>query len=80
MAKNPAAERIALNVSQAIVIAGKSKNWLAEDSGIPYSTLGRKLKGDTEFTITEILAVAESLGIHPSRLLTPEFGVRAAAA
>lgn len=79
MAKTTA-ERIAQIVSQAIITAGKSKSSVAEATGIPYSTLGRKLLGRTEFTITDLITIAEALEIHPSRLIPSDFLAGTAAA
>jgi len=78
MADFTTAERIAQSVSQAIVTAGKSKSWLAEATGIPYSTLGRKLLGKTEFNFSELLSIAEALEISPARFVPAEFRTLAA--
>lgn len=73
---NTAAERTGAAVAAALVTAGKSKSWVAERTGIPYSTLGRKIIGGTEFTISELLTIAEVLGVSPASLLPSD--IRAA--
>lgn len=47
------------------------KTSLAENSGIAYPTLGRKLKGMSDWTITEVGMVAQALRIPASSLLPP---------
>lgn len=73
MADHNSAERVAQLVAQAMVTAGKSKTWLAEQTGIPYSTLGRKLRAVSEFNYSETFRIAEALGIHPADLVPTEF-------
>ena len=53
--------------------ADRTKRWLSDRSGIPYSTLDRKLKAHVDFTFTELAAIAEALSIAPSRLTPPVF-------
>lgn len=50
--------------------ADRTKRWLSDRTGIPYSTLDRKLKGHVDFTFTELWSIAEVLGVEPS-VLTP---------
>lgn len=69
MANQTTAERTGAQVAAAMVTAGKSKTWVAERTGIPYSTLGSKIVGRSEFNISELLAVATALGVHPSTLM-----------
>lgn len=59
--------------------AGLSKSKLAELTGIPYSTLGRKLVGRTEFTFGELFSIAEVVGERPSAFVPSVFEQRAAA-
>lgn len=42
---------------------------LAQDTGIPYSTLRRKLNGVGDFTFTELAAIADQLKIKTSQLV-----------
>lgn len=46
---------------------------VAENSGISYSTLSRRVKGGGEWTATEILRVANALRTSPGKLLPAEF-------
>lgn len=79
MVTTTTAERVARSVSQAIVTADRSKAWVAQATGIPYSTLGRKLLGRSEFNFSELLLIAEVLGVSPARFVPAEFGETAAA-
>lgn len=73
MATDQIAEQVAGIVSRAIVAAGKTKKQIAEATGIPYTTLGRKLLGTTEFTFTELKMIADALGVAPSTFTPPAF-------
>lgn len=67
-------EQIGASVSEALSDAGRNKLWLSEQTGIPRTTLNRKMLGrQSEFTMTELLAVAEALGVAPSRFTPPAF-------
>lgn len=57
--RDPVAERL----SKIIAENGVKVTWLAERSGIPYSTLNRKLAGHTPFNTNEVAALAESLRV-----------------
>lgn len=50
-------------VEQARQTAGKSQRALSGESGVPLVTLSRKLRGMGSFTVTELAAVAEALGV-----------------
>ncbi len=60
-------------VQMAIDAAGASMNALADETGIPYSTLRRKLRGLSDFTLSDLLLIAEALGTTPDLLLPTEF-------
>lgn len=49
--------------------AGWSQRALSRATGIAYATLGRKIAGRSEFTMGELLAVAEALGVSPAVLV-----------
>ena len=42
-------------------------------SGIPYSTLRRKIRGHGDFDFPELLTLAEALGVHPAGFTPPAF-------
>lgn len=46
--------------------ADRSKKWLAEQTGIPYSTLDRKMKAQADFTFTDLFRIASALEVSPS--------------
>lgn len=56
-------------VQQAMDTARVSINSLADQTGIPYSTLRRKITGHSDLTLAEVLVIAEALGLHPADLI-----------
>lgn len=72
-------QAVASAVAFELTRADRSKKWLAEHSGIPYSTLDRKLRAQVDFTFTDLLRVADALGVEPSAF-TPDVFVPAKAA
>lgn len=55
--------------------ADRTKRWLSQRAGIPYSTLDRKLNGHVDFTFTELAEIARALDVPPSTL-TPRLFAR----
>lgn len=70
---NPIIEWTARAVREAIADAGRSKTSLSDETGIPYPTLNRKVAGKSEFSFTELLLIAEALGVSPSAFTPPQF-------
>lgn len=64
-------------INTALMAVGMTRHRLATDTGIPSTTLQRKLKGDGEFTLNELLRVARALNVAPSALLPSDFKVAA---
>ncbi|WP_433674810.1 helix-turn-helix domain-containing protein [Microbacterium gorillae] len=60
-------------VRDAIAEVGRSKISLSQETGITYPTLNRKLSGKTEFSFSELLLLAEALGVCPSQFTPPPF-------
>ncbi len=58
-------------VKQAILSAGLSKRALSERTGIPYTSLNRKLAGHTDLTLQELFLIAEATGVSPTQLIQP---------
>lgn len=52
---------------------GMSQTRLAAQSGIPYSTLNRKLGGFGSFNMIEVYRIAKALGVEPVSLLPASF-------
>lgn len=74
MAHEDIAERTAQAVSQAIITSRFSIKDVSEKSGIPYTTLTRRLQGfDPTFTATEIYRISKALEVRPASLLPREF-------
>lgn len=49
-------------VGQAVTLSRVPLAKVAEQSGIPYSTLYRKIKGAGDFTVAELFSVAAVIG------------------
>lgn len=58
-------------VSEAIAASGRTRRSLSDETGIPYTTLNRKLAGKTEFSFSELFLLAEAMGIRPSVFAPP---------
>jgi transcriptional regulator with XRE-family HTH domain len=63
---------IAMRVAAEIARADRSQAWVAKRTGIPGTTLARKLKGLAQFTISDLLRIAEALAVSPSAFMTAE--------
>lgn len=75
---NPVTESTAEAVRSALADAQRSKQSLSDETGIPYSTLNRKLAAKTEFTFSELYAIASALGVSPAVLVPVQFRANAA--
>lgn len=53
---------VAAAVRQAIEDAGETQLGVAEKTGIPRTTLMRRLGGHSPFTVAELAAIADALG------------------
>ena len=63
------------NIILGIVKQGTTRNAVAKKAGIPSTTFNRKVDGYSDFTLRELGAVAEALGLElidilPAELLT----------
>lgn len=56
------ARQIAANVNRALTEAGISQRSAAASTGIPLSTLSRRMTGSSPFLVTELAAIAELVG------------------
>lgn len=57
---------VATQVAAAIGRSNKSRNAIALESGIPLTTLNRKVNGHTDFTAGELIRVAKTLNVPVS--------------
>ncbi|MCX2746704.1 helix-turn-helix transcriptional regulator [Arthrobacter sp. MI7-26] len=57
------------NIKRLMKEAGKTRNEVARDAGIPRETFYRKLKAPNTFMVCELGDVAEALGVTVSELL-----------
>lgn len=60
-------------IFQAILDAERSQQWVANKTGIPVSTLRRKLQGHTDFRLGEVASIAKVLNLTPAQLLPTDF-------
>ena len=63
---------VAGEVRAALARDGRSASALASASGIPSSSLSRKLAGRVAFTVEAVVAVAVALGVDPGVLVDPD--------
>jgi transcriptional regulator with XRE-family HTH domain len=63
------ADKIAAEMTRKRV----SQTLLAERSGIPYSTLNRKLGGYSTFNMVEVFRIAQALEVAPVAILPASF-------
>lgn len=59
-------------INQVLVDKSISMNALADNTGIPYSSLRRSLKGGRALNLIEIRAIAAALDVWPSDILPEE--------
>lgn len=69
------AQRVGRQVSNALTVAGITRNEAATRAGIPATTFRRKVLGDAEFTLGELTRLAEIANVSPRVLLPDEFDV-----
>ena len=68
---NSVGRAIAELVSTAIQASGMPLNRLAEETGIPRSTLKRRLAGGSYFDVVELARLADALGVPVGTFLSP---------
>lgn len=56
-------------IVSALLRANRSRRWLATRTGIPYSTLRRKLQAHADLSVTDLARIAEALEVSPASLL-----------
>lgn len=62
-------EFVAAEVRAALARDGRSAAQLATDSGIPRSSLSKKMRAQVSITAEELLAISKALAIDPGTLL-----------
>lgn len=65
------AEAAAINTATVVRDSGVKMTWLCEKTGIPRTTMARRLDGLAPFTVAELDAIAGALRVNPFDLLTP---------
>lgn len=66
-------------IRDAMKAADRSEKWTADRAGIAYPTFRRRLRGDKDFTVSEVMRVARALGVRPIDLLPETFQIVEAA-
>lgn len=56
-------------IGAAMEVSGLSARELAERAGIPFTTLARKLVGDSDFSFAELYEIARIVQLPPSLLV-----------
>lgn len=64
------AQSVAANIRAEMARRRATQGALAAALGVTQQAVSRRLRGDVEFTVTELQIVAETLGVDPARLLT----------
>lgn len=65
------AQTVAHATFAAMVAGGETQLGLSVKTGIPRTTLARRLSGSSPFTVAELAAIADVLGIPVASLVTP---------
>lgn len=60
-------ERVAEAVNEAIETTGVTVTWLCGTTGIPRSTMERRLRGLSPFTVAELASIASALRMQPEQ-------------
>ena len=69
MTTKEARDYVAAEARAALARDGRSASQLAVDSGIPRSSLSKKLRGLVSFSVEEVLSISSALGVQPGSLL-----------
>ena len=72
MVTPPSARTVAERVRVAMEQKGETEKGLADATGIPRTTLRRRLTGNSPFTVNELGAIAPCLGVALVALLADE--------
>ncbi len=64
------ATQVSVRVSQEIKTSGVTVVWLCEKTGIPRTTMSRRLAGHTPFDLNELDRIAEALRIPVATFLS----------
>jgi predicted transcriptional regulator len=65
----PTAERVSARIAEQIKESGVTVVWLCNKTGIPRSTLNRRLDGHAAFNLNEVDRIAEALRVPASTLI-----------
>lgn len=65
---------VAAQIQRLLDERGMSGNALAQATGIPQSSISRKLTGVHPFDVDDLAAIAAALGVRPAELLSAAGG------
>ena len=57
---------VAKNVTALIHTSEKTESYISRETGIPVTSLRRKLKGDTSFTVGDLARIGQTLKFDPA--------------
>lgn len=65
----PASQRVALAVRDHLRQAGKTQLDIVDATGIPRTTLNRRMTGNSPFTISELELIAGAIGVTVTEIM-----------
>lgn len=71
MADPTTTEQVAQHVTQKVKESGVTVTWLCEATGIPRTTMHRRLSGLAAFDINELERIAKALRVPTAALVEP---------
>lgn len=66
---NPLDAEVSRTVAEAIDSRSRTRKSISDETGIPRTTLIRKLSGYTPFTVVELARIAKALGVDVLELI-----------
>lgn len=69
--RNSSRPAVVTNIRVAALRAGVSQNDIAEMLGVSQPALSRRMTGDVDFRVAELVAIADYLGVTVDQLLEP---------
>lgn len=73
MPTHQASKALAGEIRARLARAGQTQIELSAASGIPISKLRRRLSGEAKFSVDELAAIADALGVHSAELIPGRF-------
>jgi len=74
----PLSSKATRSIKALLAVRGETIESLSECTAIPHSTLKRRLRGMSSFTIDELSAISLHFGVPASELLKPPYELASA--